>query len=44
MVPIIRPPARAPLIASVYYTESDASMDTRNAIHKEIGGIIAETF
>jgi len=44
VVPIIRPPARAPLIASVYYTESDASMDTRNAIHKEIGGIIAETF
>jgi beta-lactamase class A len=44
VVAIIRPPARAPLIAAVYYTESDASMDARNAVHKEIGGIIAETF
>ncbi len=44
VVAIIRPPARPPLIAAVYYTESDASMDARNAIHKEIGGIIAETF
>ena len=44
VVAIIRPPGRAPLIAAVYYTESDASMDARNAIHKEIGGIIAETF
>jgi beta-lactamase class A len=44
VIAIIRPPGRSPLIAAVYYTESDASMDTRNAIHKEIGGIIAETF
>jgi beta-lactamase class A len=44
VVAILRPPGRAPLIAAVYYTESDASMDARNAIHKEIGGIIAETF
>jgi beta-lactamase class A len=44
VIAIIRPPGRAPLIAAVYYTESDASMDARNAIHKEIGGIIAETF
>ena len=41
---ILRPPDRAPLIAAVYYTESDLSMDARNAIHKEIGGIIAEAF
>ncbi len=41
---IRRPPGRAPLIAAVYYTESDASMDARNAVHKEIGRIIAETF
>ncbi len=41
---IIRPPGRAPLIAAVYYTKSDAPMEARNAIHKEIGGIIAETF
>jgi beta-lactamase class A len=35
---------RAPLIATVYYTDSSAPMDARNAIHKEIGGLIAETF
>jgi beta-lactamase class A len=44
VVAIIRPPGRAPLIAAVYYTESDASMDARNATHKEVGEIIAETF
>ena len=44
VIGLLRPPGRAPLIAAVYYTESDASMDARNAIHKEIGGIIAETF
>ena len=43
-VAIIWPPDRAPLIATVYYTESSAPMDARNAIHKEIGGLIAETF
>jgi beta-lactamase class A len=41
---ILRPPGRAPLLAAVYYTESDKPMDARNAIHKEIGSIIAETF
>jgi beta-lactamase class A len=43
-IAIIRPPDRAPIIAAVYYTESPAPMDARNAIHKEIGGLIAETF
>ncbi len=43
-VAIIWPPERAPLIAAVYYTESSAPMDARNGIHKEIGGLIAETF
>ncbi len=43
-VAIIWPPAGAPLIATVYYTESSAPMDARNAIHKEIGGLIAATF
>jgi beta-lactamase class A len=43
-VAIIWPPGRAPLIATVYYTESSAPMDVRNAIHKEIGGLILETF
>ena len=43
-VAIIWPPGRAPLIATVYYTESSASVDARNAVHKEIGALIAETF
>ena len=43
-IAIIRPPGRAPIIAAVYYTGSSAPMDARNAIHKEIGGLIAETF
>jgi beta-lactamase class A len=41
---ILRPPERAPIIAAVYYTESSAPMDVRNAIHKEVGALIAETF
>jgi beta-lactamase class A len=43
-IAIIWPPERAPIIATVYYTESSAPMDARNAIHKEIGGLVAETF
>jgi beta-lactamase class A len=43
-IAIIRPPGQAPIVAAVYYTESPAPMDARNAIHKEIGGLIAETF
>jgi beta-lactamase class A len=43
-VAIIWRPVGAPLIATVYYTESFAPMDARNAIHKEIGGLIAATF
>jgi beta-lactamase class A len=43
-IAIIRPPERAPIIATVYLTESSAPMDARNAIHKEIGALIAETF
>ena len=43
-IAIIWPPDRAPLLAAVYYTESTAPMEARNAIHKEVGSIIAETF
>jgi beta-lactamase class A len=43
-IAIIRPPDRAAIIAAVYYTESSATVDVRNAIHKEIGALIAETF
>ncbi len=43
-IAIIWPPGRAPLIATVYYTGSSAPTDARNAIHREIGTLIAETF
>ena len=43
-IAIIRSPGRAPLLAAVYFTGSTASMDARNAVHKEIGALIAETF
>jgi beta-lactamase class A len=43
-IAMIRPPGRAPLLAAVYLTESDASMDARNGVHKEVGGIIGEAF
>jgi beta-lactamase class A len=43
-IAILRPPDRAPLLAAVYFTGSTASIDARNAVHKEIGALIAETF
>ena len=43
-IAIVWPPERAPIIAAVYFTELSAPMDVRNAIHKEIGALIAETF
>jgi beta-lactamase class A len=43
-IAILRPPGRAPLLAAVYFTGSTASIDARNAVHKEIGALIAETF
>jgi beta-lactamase class A len=42
-IAILRPPGRAPLLAAVYFTGSTASTDARNAVHKEIGALIAET-
>ena len=43
-IAIIWPPERPPIIATVYYTGSSAPMDALNAVHKEIGGLIAQTF
>jgi beta-lactamase class A len=43
-IAVLKPPGRAPLLASVYYTGSDAPTDALNAIHKQVGEIIAETF
>jgi len=43
-IAIIRPPGKAAIIATVYYTGSPAPMDAREAVHKAIGSLIAETF
>ena len=43
-IAILRPPGRAPILATVYYTESSAPMDARNTLHKEVGAIIASAF
>jgi beta-lactamase class A len=43
-IAILRPPGRAPLLAAVYYAESAAPMDALNAVHKQVGAVIAETF
>jgi beta-lactamase class A len=41
---ILMPPDRAPLLAAVYHTGATATADARIAVHRQIGGIIAETF
>jgi beta-lactamase class A len=43
-IAILWPPDRAPILAAVYYTGSTASMEARNAVHKQVGEIIAEAF
>jgi beta-lactamase class A len=43
-IAILRPPVGGPLFASVYYTQSDAPMDARNAVHKAVAEIIVQTF
>nr|8OF9_A Chain A, TEM-1 beta-lactamase [Escherichia coli]8OF9_B Chain B, TEM-1 beta-lactamase [Escherichia coli] len=42
IVAIVWPPGRAPLIAAVYLTESEASMDERNAAIAEIGAALVK--
>lgn len=44
IVAVMWPPARKPIIAAVYLTETDASMDARNAAIAEIGKAIAAEF
>lgn len=41
VVAIIRPPGRAPILAGIYMTGSDASAPARDAGHAEIGRILA---
>ena len=43
-IAILWPPDRPPLLAAAYYTGSSGSVDARNAVHKEVGAIIAQTF
>ena len=44
VIAIIRPPSRPPLLAAVYYTESTASTDARDAVCRDVGAVIGEAF
>ncbi|GJD51848.1 Beta-lactamase [Methylobacterium crusticola] len=44
VVALVRRPGGAPLLASVYLTGSPAEPDARNALHAEVGRLIARTF
>ncbi len=39
-IAILRPPRRAPLLATVYYAESDAPIEARNAVHRDVARVI----
>jgi beta-lactamase class A len=41
---IIKPPRGAPILATVYYTESAEPLPTREQVVAEVGQIIARTF
>ena len=43
-IAIIWPPARKPMLATVYYTASPSSVEIQNAANAEVGRIIADTF
>jgi beta-lactamase class A len=43
-VAILWPPGRAPLIAAVYYTQSTAAPQARDAVHADVARLIADTF
>jgi beta-lactamase class A len=42
-IAILRPPGRPPLFVAVYFAESDRSADERNAVHRDVARVIAET-
>jgi beta-lactamase class A len=44
VVAILRPPARAPILAALYLTDTAAPAQARDAAHAEMGRIIAATF
>jgi beta-lactamase class A len=43
-IAILRPPAAAPILAAVYFTQSRASPEERNAVHADIARLVAEAF
>ena len=43
-IAILDPPGRAPILAAVYYTLSNASEAERNNVHADIGRLIPELF
>ncbi|MEH3145979.1 MAG: class A beta-lactamase [Methylobacterium frigidaeris] len=44
VVALVRRPGAAPLLAAVYLTGSPASPEARNALHADIGRLVAATF
>jgi beta-lactamase class A len=42
-IAILRPPSRPPLFVAVYFAVSDRSPDERNAVHRDVAKVIAET-
>jgi beta-lactamase class A len=42
-IAILRPPSRPLLFVAVYFAESDRSPDERNAVHRDVARVIAET-
>jgi beta-lactamase class A len=43
-IAILWPPGRAPILVTAYFTGSTVAADARDAVHAEIGHIVAETF
>jgi beta-lactamase class A len=41
-IAILYPPARTPILAAVYYTQSRGSEAERNGVHADVGRLIAE--
>ena len=42
-IAILRPPGRDPLFVAVYFAESDRSLDERDAVHRDVAKVIADT-
>ena len=42
-IAILRPPSQPPLFVAVYFADSDRTPDERNAVHRDVARVIAET-